>query len=253
MATGAEAGVTCFDVTPTGLHPVGERIPLPPIRQTTPPNGPGDTASDIVFNPSQTGLFVTIKSNSTAHPGYIYVFPVKADGSLAKPVVSRPPELNHDFSLSFLDDSRAVISDITFGASIVDIGPDFKVTNKVKVTIPGQMASCWTVYAPEYNAIYVMDAGTPNITVLDPATGDIRYMLDGPSDGEGAYDAIRSGQFLYNLLGTAAIAVYDLSGSKGPSGRVPKLVQTLDLSSLGSRQGWQGLAVSQPKDLREQN
>ncbi len=67
-STGVGASVTCFDVTPSGLRLRGDRIHLAPVNQTTPPDGPGGTVSDIVFNPSQTALFITIKSNSTA-PG----------------------------------------------------------------------------------------------------------------------------------------------------------------------------------------
>jgi hypothetical protein len=248
VTTGTGASVTCFDLRDGGgLVRRGDSIPLPQIQQTTPPHGPDGTASDIVFNPSETALFVTIKSNSTTAPGFIYALPVRTGGPVggSAAVVSRPPELNHDFSLTFLSDSRAVISDTTFGAAILRIAPDLTVTTEVKTVIPGQKAACWTLYAPEYDAIYVMDGTNPNVTVLDPSTGAIRYQLDGPADGLGAFDAARAvgGRYLYVLLGKAGIAVWDLEGSKGSAGKKPTLVQSLDLTSLGSRQGWQGLVA----------
>jgi len=253
VSSGAGASVTCFGPGPDGgLERRGAAIRLPVIQQTTPPHGPDGTASDIVFNPAQTAAFVTVKSNTTAAPGFIYVFPVApaAGGRAAalagdRAVVSRPPELNHDFSLTFLSDARAVISDTTFGAALLHIAPDLSVTTEVATRIPGAKAACWTVYAPEFEAIYVMDGANPNVTVLDPQTGAIRYQLDGPLDGVGAFDAVRGvgGRFLYVLLGKAGVAVWDLAGSRGSQGKKPKLVQSLDLSALGSRQGWQGLVV----------
>src|SRR3569833_544718 len=177
VSSGAGASVTCFGPGPDGgLERRGAAIRLPVIQQTTPPHGPDGTASDIVINPAQTAAFVTVKSNTTAAPGFIYVFPVApaAGGRAAalagdRAVVSRPPELNHDFSLTFLSDARAVISDTTFGAALLHIAPDLSVTTEVATRIPGAKAACWTVYAPEFEAIYVKDGANPNVTVLDPA------------------------------------------------------------------------------------
>ncbi len=193
-------------------------MPLPVIQQTTLPHGPDGTASDIVFNPSEAALFVTVKSNSSA-PGYIYAIPVRPDGQLAatEVVVSRPPELNHDFSLTFLSDSRAVISDTTFGAAILHVAKNLTVSTVVKTVVSGQKASCWTlVRAPSTRPFMVMDGANPNVTVLDPETGAIRYQLDGPLDGLGAFDAARAvnGRFLYVLLGKAGVGEWDLKGSK---------------------------------------
>lgn len=212
-----------------------------PIVQTTPPNGPGNTASDIVFNPSQNAVFVTVKGLNATEPASFFALPVSSTGVVGNEFVASDPEgVVLAFSLTFLgSDSRAVISDIGHGAGIISIAPDLQVTQSTKVVIPDQKAACWTVYAPEYKSIFVMDAATPDITVLDES-GGIRYQLDGPDDGLGAYDGIRMGRYLYNLLGSAAIAVYDMDGA--PESK-PRLIQTFDLSSLGIRQGFAGLAL----------
>lgn len=247
ITTGTGASITCFDVHPeTGLRVKGGPISLPSVRQSTPPNGPGGTASDVVFNPSQTALFVTVKSNITASPGYIYAFPIdEVSGSPAgnRVVVSRPASLFHDFSLTFLNDNGAVISDTVTGVAILDISSTLDVTVWKSIIVPGNKASCWTVYAREFNSIYVMDGGNSNVTEVDPSTGSVRFQFPGPPNGNGAFDAARQGRYLYNLEGAAGIAVFDLYGTGHPIYRQPKLIQNFDLSPLGSRQGYEGLAV----------
>ncbi len=238
-ATGKKAGVTCFDVTITGLVVKGGNLSLP-LQQTTPPVGPGNTTGDIVFNPSQNAFFVTIKVLTS--PGWIFGFRVSPSGVVStNPVISRPSALVGQFSMTFLgSDSRAVISDVTFGASIVEVSPSLSVTEEVMTIISTTSIACWTVYDPMHDSIYVMGAGLDNVTVLDPASGAIRYQPAGVSGSEGVFDAKQNGNFLYTLLGIAKLAVYSLAGSPAVE---PKLLQVLDLPSLGSRQGWEGLAL----------
>ncbi|KAH8895516.1 hypothetical protein GQ53DRAFT_856173 [Thozetella sp. PMI_491] len=238
-------GITCFDVTPSGLVVKGQNLPLP-IHQTTPPDGPQNTTSDIVFNPSESALFVTIKSEPDptkgTQPGWFLAYSVHPGGVVSTtPVVSRPPELHGQFSMSFLGrDSRAVVSDLTFGASIVDISPSLVVTEEIIVNTPNEQLACWTVYDPSHDSIYVMDGGMDNITVVNPGSGEVRYQLEGVSGSNGVFDAKQDRDFLYTLLGIQKIAVYNLTGSPAVK---PTLLQVLDLSSLGNRRGWEGLAL----------
>ncbi len=242
LNTGARGGVACFHVdSEAGLIPAGPYMQLP-IAESTPPTGPPNTASDIVFNPSQTALFVTVKGDGT-NPGYLYAFAVKNGALLAPPVVSRPADLLVDFGLTFIDDRHAVVADPSYGASFIEIAyPSLEVTVTNKVTVTGQAAICWITYSDRFNAVYLLDAGHPNITALDPVTGNIKYVIPSTVDTTGNFDSTVSGTYLYSLRGAAAISVFDLTGSVG-NHKVPKLVQDFNLSSLGSRQGWQGLAV----------
>jgi outer membrane protein assembly factor BamB len=244
--TGSKAGISCFSVNHDNtLTRAGAFFELPSInaaQKTTPPTGPPSTGSDVLFNPSSSALFVTVKGDGTS-PGYIYAFPVEAGCPvLTKAVVSRPAELMIDFSMSFLSDDRAVISDPTFGAALVDISPSLQVTVSKKVAVPGQKATCWTTFSGRFDAVFLFDGGNPNVTALDPVTGETKYTITGPAEAKGGFDAAVSGEYLYVLQGAAGISVFDLKGSVD-NGKVPHLVQSLDLSGLGSRQGWQGLAV----------
>jgi hypothetical protein len=116
------------------------------------------------------------------------------------------------------------------------------VTVAKKVAVPGQAATCWTAYSQRFDAAFLLDAGNPNITTLDPATGDVKYTITGAAGSKGSLDSVVSGEYLYVLQNAPGISVFSLDGSVG-NGKVPKLVQSMNMSSFGSRQGWQGLAV----------
>ncbi|PFH60223.1 hypothetical protein XA68_11288 [Ophiocordyceps unilateralis] len=235
--TGKRAGVQCFKIPECGsLEQLGEFMPLP-VNQTTPPLGPVNTVSDIVFNPSETALFVSIKGDGMGL-GYLYAYRV-ADGNIdPMPVVSRPPELKVDFSLTFLSDESAVMTDAAYGASYLSVAENLTATVSKKIEIPGQGATCWSVYSPASDNVYVLDVMSPNVTTLDPKSGEIKYVIPGDKRAMGSVDAVADRSSLYVLQASPAIATFEKTGSG-----VPRLSQYLDLSSLGDRSGWTGLAV----------
>lgn len=236
---GLVAGVTCFSVSHNGLKPLGGLRALT-VSDTTPPTGPPFTASDILFNPSCTALFVAVKGSPTTL-GKMYAFPISSDGSVAMmPVVSSPAGLLLDFSVSFLSSSsKAVITDPAYGASLVSISPSFAVSVDKKITVAGQGAICWSQYSSRFNTVFLMDAAHPNITLVDPATGDIKGVA--MQTGPGCLDAILDRNYLYVLRSATMVSVLDNTGLN--NGKMPMVVQDLDLSALGARRGWQGMAV----------
>jgi hypothetical protein len=238
---GAKAGVSCFSTDHAkGLTPLGSLRPLA-LNQTTPPVGPPGTASDLVFNPSHTALIATVKGNGV-DPGYVYAYPVNHDGSISThPVVSRPSELLLDFSVSFIDDTHAVISDPAYGAALVDVSWDFKFSVQTKIVIPGEGASCWSVYAPRFDTVFVIDAGHPNITLVNPASGAKKVQVVMDAANMGGFDSQIDREYLYVLRGTPAISV--LHTDSPNQGVIPKEVQTFDLSAYGPRMGFQGMAI----------
>lgn len=240
---GAVGGVACYSVSEThGLTPVGGLRPIA-LGQTTPPAGPPGTVSDIVFNPSQTALFVTVKGSPTT-PGKIYVYPVGPSGVSTTPVVSNPSELLLDFSLTFLgSDSSALVTDPAYGASLIAISPTFAVTVTKKIVVAGEGAICWSEYSPRFDTVFIFDGGSANITLIDPASGAIKGAIvqSNFATAKGSLDSQLDRGYLYVLRGGSFVSVVDNHGLNG--GKAPTEIQTLDLSSLGSRQGFQGLAI----------
>ncbi|KAH8679116.1 hypothetical protein BGZ60DRAFT_482828 [Tricladium varicosporioides] len=235
---GAVAGVACFSTDRAkGLVPIGTLRPIA-LSQTTPPIGPPGTVSDLVFNPSSSALVATIKGSPTS-PGSIYVYPVLPSCLVSTtPTISKPLTLLLDFSLSFLgSDSKAIITDPVYGAALVTISSTFSVSVTKKIVVPDQKATCWSLYSPRFDTVFLMDGGNTNVTIVNPSTGAIKGQAVQSAAGMGSLDAVMNGEYLYVLKTAPLISVSTDMGGE------PREVLSFDLSALGSRQGWTGLAV----------
>jgi len=194
-----------------------------------------------VFNPSETALFVSIKG-APPTPGSIYVYPVVDGWVSTTPVISNPATLLVDFSLNFLGtDDKAVVTDPAYGASLVDISSSYDVTVSKKIVIPTEVAICWSAFSPRFNSVVLLDGGSPSVTIVNPDSGAITATVALDAKNAGAFDSKFDRTFLYILRGGSAVSVLDNTGLT--HGNVPTEVQSLDLSSLGSRQGYQGLSI----------
>ncbi len=239
---GARNGVACFSVSgDSGLNPLGGLRRLKDFQAQTPPSGPPDTVSQITFNPSSTAVFVVVKGNPgpPAVAGSIYAFAVDSYGHVSdSPVISSPPKIVLELSINFLGtDASALITDATFGASIVTITPELKISESHHIVIPFQGADCWAAYAPRYDAVYVIDTVNPNITVLEPATGNLKGTIQYEIDAKGGLDTTFDRQWLYVLTGDSSVVVINLEGTGGTE------VQHFSLTSEGQPGHWQGMAV----------
>lgn len=238
---GAIAGITCYSVSSSGLKTLGGLRPIS-LNETTPPVGPAGTVSDIIFNPSQTALIATVKGNGM-DAGFIYAYRVSWGGTIAtKPIVSRPSELAVDFSISFLgSDSRAIVTDPSYGASIVEVNSQYEFSVQKKIPVAGEKAICWSVFSRGYDTVFIFDGGVTGITMIDPWSGAIKGTIPGAKETMANLDAQTWKQYMYVLNGAAYVSVVDNSALE--RGETPSEVQNFDLSGLGSRQGFQGMAV----------
>ncbi|KAI1635006.1 hypothetical protein F4809DRAFT_651503 [Biscogniauxia mediterranea] len=229
--SGHIGGVSTFRVNDIGsenpgLEPLGDIFPLP-ISQ------PGD----IVFNPSQSSLFVLLKFNGVAQsPGSIFSFPVdkKARNLVPAPVQSRPAGLLAPYSITFLDndDTQAVVSDAVFGATFIKVSyPSLEATTTKSVVISVTSAPCWTVYAEKLEIVFLLAVFDPAPIAVDVEKQDIKYTISAPPETLGGFDSVVYGDYLYVLQGSAGISVFKIDADGW------KLVQNLNLTSLGSRQG----------------
>ncbi|KAH6954675.1 hypothetical protein DER45DRAFT_570861 [Fusarium avenaceum] len=234
--TGTNPGVQCFTLSRKGgLKPMGGLKPLPIQGQTNPITGPPNTVSDILFNPSETALFVTIKGDGMSD-GYVYAYKVHGGTVSEEAVVSRPINLPVAFGMSFYSDDAAVIVTPAYGAAFVSITDSLNVVTGHNITIPSQVAICWSVASADSSSVYLLDAGVANITSLNTETMAIENTLPGFEMGMGNFDGIIAGSKLYVLQAAPAIATFDLEDcSCGP--------EVTDLSALGERASWIGMAV----------
>ncbi|KAI0108804.1 hypothetical protein F4776DRAFT_675026 [Hypoxylon sp. NC0597] len=248
LHSGHVGGVSTFRVNDLGsenpgIKPLGHFFPLPIPQTATPPLGPTNTAGDIVFNPSQTAVFVLLKFDGVAKfPGHVFAFPVdqKTATLVPAPVQSRPAGLLAPYSITFVgnDDSRAILSDAAFGAQFIQVSyPSLEVTLTKSLTISMTSAPCWTAYAAHLDIMFVLGGFDPTPVAVDIKTQDIKYTITAPAETLGGFDSLVYGDYLYVLQGAAGISVFKIDANGG------KLVQNLNLSALGSRDGWEGLAM----------
>lgn len=244
MNGGAIAGVTCFATDHAKGLTVLDKTTRPiALGQTTPPFGPTGTASDLFFNPSCTALFATIKGNPPG-PGTYYIWPVDGGKVSETAITQQIGDMLVIFGSAFEgSDSELLVTDASYGASIVHVGPppSFELTETAHTIIPGQVAICWGTYSSRFNSAYIFDAGSTNITVLDPVTGAVKDKIIMDPTAKGAFDNAIDRTWLYVLGGDASIEVIALLGEN--NGVTPTEVQKFDLSYIGSRKGWQGFAI----------
>lgn len=206
---------------------------------TPPPVGPLILIMDIVFNPSSTAVFITVRSNG-AQPGLIYAWPVVGRQVSTTAVVSSFPDLPLIFSLNFLGSDERIIATNPHlnspGAAYLDVSyPALQITLERIVTIPDQMAACWVVLAPRYDDIIVIDALQPNITVVSPETGAVKQVFHFDAPPPGAADSKLDRTWLYSLTDSPTdpqVLIFDVSPLQ--VGGSPLQVQSYDIfSALG--------------------
>lgn len=254
LNSGSTAGITCFNISPNGPSPQGglRFIPQTELNDpSAPPPGPLVLSADISFNPTSTALFATVRSNG-ALPGLLYAYPVSPSGEISfTPIVTPLPSLPLLFSLNFLDNNPSHLfvtnpHQSSPGAAFLNIEyPSLQASVEKIITIPGQIASCWAAYAPQFDAVYIIDAGRPNVTTISPETGKVKGQTSfskNNADVVGGSDARVDRNWLYILTDDQTdpkVIVMKV----GP-GQVPTTVQEFDIfQQVGTIPGWMGMAI----------
>ncbi|KAF8890260.1 hypothetical protein CPB84DRAFT_1816359 [Gymnopilus junonius] len=181
---GAVDGVNCYTpdknlgliAMPNTLRPLG-------LNQTTPATGPAGTASHVVFSEDGTKLFASVKGVPPT-PGFIAAWDIASDGSLsAEPVKSAPSTGGLlPFSMTVIPGTNAILAtDAGVGFDIFNFGGNVNAANingtqnaasalsatSSVVAIDGQMATCWSSFAPKSGNFYLTDIGTSTITEVN--------------------------------------------------------------------------------------
>lgn len=216
---------------------------------TNPPVGPWNTTSDIQFSPNNDYLLVTIKGTTFAPAGSGYgkniIFPIVDGKVTGETVVNTIPGMHLNFGFSWLPDNRVIISDFP-DYVVATIDPtNFTMTATNNVTVPGAMGLCWSVYSPRFDTIFLSDGFLPNITMVDPTTGEMKGVIVQNPDGNSGVDMSIDRNYLYVLRGNSNITVHNLTGlnSKGKANLTIDNTEFQNFVVEGNRKGFTGLAV----------
>jgi len=252
---GAADGIACFKAdAKKGLTPVPNTNRKLNIKQTTPPSGPPNTVSDIIFTEDESQLLVSVKGIPPT-PGRISAFAVNPnDGSLSATSVDSTPSKGGivPFSMTNIPGKKAVLNtDAAVGFAVYDFSKGSNATSSI-IPIQGQGATCWSNFSPKTGTFFLTDIGTSTVTevkVDDNLTGSIvkQYPLaKGSATIDNAIATIGGNDFLYVLSpNVTAIDVLSLQAA----GQATKL-QTVSFASMAAAAGLkvdaknlQGMAV----------
>ncbi|KAF2151614.1 hypothetical protein K461DRAFT_321815 [Myriangium duriaei CBS 260.36] len=226
---GKNAGVTCFRVDQErGLQA------LAPIRISADASG---AASELSFNPDSSAVFVTLKGAANVTNAHILAYPIDRSGAVARePVVSQFSNTQVPFGFQFISQDQIYLADPSFGVALLKVNRNFTVTPTAKNVVAGQKAICWTAADPDTKTLYGLDAGTDSLwTFSDTLASTGAVTLTEPSPGKGLFDAVVGNELLYALGGANGIVVVDT--------KMRKQVDLVDLSAIGKRNGFTGLAL----------
>ncbi|KAJ3274057.1 hypothetical protein HDV01_003550 [Terramyces sp. JEL0728] len=246
---GKNNSVMCYAVDNNGLRGLPDTTRPLGFTQTTPPNGPLGTVSDVLFNEDSSEVLVSVKGNPPANfTGFIASYAVQGKALSAKPVLNQPKGSVAPFSMSLVPNSnnRVLFTDAGVGFGLVDLQNGAESASNV-VPVQGQGAICWSDFSPRTKNMYMVDIKTSLLTEVNVASNGspkatlvAQHPLSGNTiDFRIASLADKDVAFV-NTPGKNAVQVVALDAPGKTT-----LLQTLDLSCVpGSSGRNQGMAFS---------
>ncbi|KAF4434847.1 hypothetical protein FACUT_7507 [Fusarium acutatum] len=241
-STGAKAGVSCSSFSRQGLGAMDELRTID-LGQTTPPAGPTNTLSQVLFSEDESMLFTMVKGDPAVNnTGFISIANVEMNNGVA--AVSKQDARSSPEGTAVLFGSQVIpgtskvfATDASFGAAILDVDPNnCEATTAAKGAVEGQTATCWVAISPATKSAFVTDVGRNRVVEMSLEDASVVSELDLTCNGDpGLIDLAASGNFLYALSpgnGTtkAAVTVLDVSGGSGSA----KMVQHFELAGMAS-------------------
>ncbi|KAF5679251.1 hypothetical protein FHETE_992 [Fusarium heterosporum] len=239
-STGAKAGVSCSGFSKQGLSAMDELRPID-LGQTTPPVGPTNTVSQVLFSEDESMLLTMVKGDPAVNnTGFISVANVEVANGVAavsmKDTRSSPEGTAVLFGSQIIPGtSKVFATDASFGAAIIDVDPkSCEAKTAAMGAVEGQTATCWVAISPATKSAFVTDVGKNRVVEMSLEDASVVSELDLTCNGDpGLIDLAASGNFLYALSpgnGTnqAAVTVLDVSGGSGSA----KMVQHFELAGM---------------------
>ncbi|KAM0419060.1 hypothetical protein ACHAPT_011999 [Fusarium lateritium] len=242
-STGAKAGVSCSSFSRQGLSAMDELRPFD-LGQTTPPMGPTNTVSQVLFSEDESMLFAMVKGDPAVNKtGFLSVFPVQQSNGAA--VVAKDDTRSSPQGTAVLFGSQVIpgtsnvfATDAAFGAAILSVdATSRKATTVATGKVEDQKATCWVAISPTTKTAFVTDVGRNRLVEMSLDDASIVSELDLSCNGDpGLIDLAAAGNFVYALSpgnGTtkAAVTVVDVSSGSGSA----RMVQHFELGEMAGK------------------
>lgn len=245
---GAMNSVNCYTQDPTrGLTAIPNTMRLLGLNQTTPPSGPANTASQILFADDGKRLFASVKGQPDA-PGFIAAWTVADDGSLSQDFERNVPADGGalPFSMTLVRGADAILNtDPALGFSVYEFDGT-KATSDKGVVIEGQGAACWSEFSDVTKNYYITDIMTSQLTEVEVNTETLESTIvkqypqpEGSSTIDNEIVTVGQKDFIYIMSpGTMRIEALALVG---PGDAQP--IQSFDIAAAAQIAG---ITVSTP-------
>ena len=238
--SGVLSGVSCASYSPNGLGAF-DALRSIPLGQTNPPTGPTNGIADVFFTEGSSTLVVVIKGDGTsAHPGFIALYPVVGGKVSYSNSETHPAGTAVMFGSANIPGTNNIfVSDATFGAVILSLSDPSKPLALTNIT--DQKATCWAITSSVTGTGFVDDVAVSQLTEIDLSTGAIVSEVNDGNNNQGMIDMRAVGGRIYALSpgnGTipAAVTVFDISGGRGTA----KSIQNFPVA--GADKNAEGLA-----------
>ena len=222
-STGASTGVSCAKLSKGGVGAFDELRAID-LGQSTPPAGPANTISQVLFSGDESALLAVVKGNPAANTtGFISAYAVE-DGSVSgEETRSQAEGTDILFGTALVPSTGSlVVADASFGAAVVEFDPaSLEVSTLARTEIEGQSATCWADYSSRFGTAFLTDAGVSRLVEIDVGDGHVLSTTEMPDNGgvAGMTDLRTVGDFVYALAsgnGTTEASVLVADVSKSP-------------------------------------
>lgn len=253
-STGAKAGVSCSSFSQKGLGKM-DGLREFHLGQSTPPVGPTNTVSQVLFSNDESTLLTMVKGDPTVNnTGFVATFPVNQASFRGPASVSMDGTRSSPSGTAVLFGTKPIpgtqtffATDASFGGTILSLDQKSnQLSLKSKQAIGGQKATCWTTISQSSKSAFVTDVQVNHIVEMSLDNARIIKVYDTSSvnAGPGFIDLAAAGNFVYALSpgnGTseANVVVMDVSRGQGKA----KVVQSFGLGALGAGKNSQGMVA----------
>lgn len=235
---GTRSGFRVFTWNPNGtLTPISDRIISLNPPQSTPPMGPPNTMSEIMFSSDDKSIIAAYKGASPSQPGVILSYAIN-NGTVAQNPTKNMLQGHYlPFSMVPISDTGLLVTDASSGVDSLSYD---STTGKTKllgsVAISG--AVCWSAYSSKTGNYYVIGAVSGDVSEIsiDPTTLLPSLVNTYPlgittSAADAQVATINGVDYLYvNTPGTESVSVLKLEGP-GQATLLPSLSLPSNLSS----------------------
>lgn len=140
-------------------------IQLNPV-QTTPPSGPMNTVSDIIFSPDDKSIIVSYKGYDESRPGGVLIYPIKDTGLSDKPVKCILQGAALPFSITPVGNNSLLVTDAAKGFYVFSYNSSTGDSTSTPVfSVPAQQGKtlCWSTYSKQTGNYYLIGTAGSNV------------------------------------------------------------------------------------------